>query len=88
MDACARRHAALELFILIDDGSTTSLGSQLEDIRKFINAQPASTKVGVAYMRDGMARIVQNLTERSRAAAKALRLPMGMPESMGVHIFP
>ena len=36
-------HAALELFILLDDASGTSLGSQLEDIRRFISAQPATT---------------------------------------------
>src|ERR1035441_3810483 len=40
--------AALELFVLLDDGSGSNLGSQLDDIRKFINAQPASTKVGIA----------------------------------------
>src|SRR5947207_15778797 len=31
-------HAGLQLFILIDDAANTSLGSQLEDIRQFINA--------------------------------------------------
>src|SRR5271165_3754597 len=29
-------HAGLELFILLDDGSSSSLGTQLEDLRKFI----------------------------------------------------
>ena len=70
--------AALELFILLDDGSDVSLGTQLEDIRHFINAQPPSTKIGVAYMRDGVARIEQKLTEDHALAAKALRLPVGM----------
>jgi hypothetical protein len=32
--------AGLQLFILIDDAASTSLGSQLEDVRQFINAQP------------------------------------------------
>src|SRR5712691_5648535 len=45
--------AGLELFVLIDDSANTSLGSQLEDLRQFINSQPATTKVGVGYMRDG-----------------------------------
>ena len=31
-------HAALEFFVLLDDGSDANLGSQLDDIRKFINA--------------------------------------------------
>jgi len=71
-------NGALELFILIDDSSSTSLGSQLEDIKQFINAQPATTLVGVAYLQDGVARVVQNPTNDHAAAAKSLRLPMGV----------
>jgi hypothetical protein len=71
-------HAALELFILIDDTSSASLGPQLEDLRRFINSQPVSTKIGVAYMQYGLARIEQNLTSDHAQAAKALRLPLGM----------
>jgi hypothetical protein len=69
--------AGLELYILIDDDADPSLGSQLQDIRKFIEAQPPSTKVGVAYMRNGTAQIAQTPTPDRAAAAKALRLPMG-----------
>jgi hypothetical protein len=69
--------AALELFILIDDDANTSLGSQLEDIRQFINAQPSTTKIGVAYMQNGIARVAQEPTSDHAQAAKALRLPMG-----------
>jgi hypothetical protein len=68
---------ALELFILIDDQSSTTLGSQLEDLRQFINAQPASAKIGVAYMQNGIARVVQDLTGDHAQAAKSLRLPLG-----------
>ena len=71
-------HAALELFIMLDDGSNTTLGSQLEDIKKFIDAQPASTAIGIAYMQDGTAKVAQNPTTDHALAAKALRLPMGM----------
>src|SRR5260370_21011790 len=45
-------HAGLQLFFLIDDAANTSLGSQLEDIRQFINAQPSTTAIGVAYIRN------------------------------------
>ena len=72
-------HAGLELFILIDDGSSASLGTQLNDIRDFINAQPATTKVGVAYMQNGTAKVVQDLTPDHASAAKSLRLPLGEP---------
>jgi len=72
-------HAALELFVLLDDGSDVNLGTQLESLRKFIMAQPASTKVGVAYMQNGTARVEQNPTSDHALAAKALRLPRGVP---------
>ena len=72
-------HAGLELFILLDDSSSVSLGSQLEDIRQFISAQPATTKIGIAYMQNGIAQVLQNLTNDHTLAAKALRLPMGSP---------
>jgi hypothetical protein len=70
-------HAALELMILLDDGSNSTLGTQLDDLRNFISSQPNTTTVGVAYMRDGIAEVVQNLTNDHSAAAKALRLPLG-----------
>src|SRR6516225_1737934 len=43
--AAQGEHAALEFFILIDDGASVSLGGQLDDLRQFINAQPATTKI-------------------------------------------
>ena len=79
--------AALEFFILLDDGSSMSLGSQLEDIRQFILAQPASAKVGLAYMQDGIGKIVQNPTSDHEQVAKALRLPLGAPGVNGSPYF-
>lgn len=71
--------SGLELFVLIDDAANISLGSQLEDMRQFIQGQPAATKIGVAYMQNGMAQVAQNLTNDHAQAAKALRLPLGVP---------
>src|SRR5713226_4658293 len=70
-------HAGLELFVLIDDASNTSLGSQLEDLRQFINSQPATTAIAVGYMQNGAVNIVQNFTNDHTQAVKALRLPFG-----------
>ena len=70
-------HAGLELFILIDDSSSQSVDTQISDIKKFIAAQPATAKIGVAYMQNGTARIEQNLTDNHDLAAKAIRLPVG-----------
>lgn len=80
-------HAALELFILLDDGSPTTLGSQLEDIKKFIDAQPPSTAIGIAYMQNGVARVEQNPTTDHALAAKALRLPQGIRGANGSPYF-
>ena len=71
-------HAQLDLFILLDDSAGLSLGSQLGDIREFINSQSGTTRIGVAYMQNGSAQIVQNLTEDHAQAAKSLRLPLGV----------
>lgn len=71
-------HAGLELFILLDDSSSASLGSQLEDLRQFIGSQPPTTKVGVGYMQNGTAVVVQNFTDDHAQAAKSLRLPLGV----------
>lgn len=71
-------NAALELFILLDDESNASLGTQLDELRKFIESQPPSTKVGVAYMQNGIGKIQQNLTSDHALAAQSLRLPMGI----------
>jgi hypothetical protein len=70
-------HAGLDFFVLLDDASSTSLGSQLEDLRQFILGQPATTSIAVGYMRNGTVDIVQNFTTDHAAAAKSLRLPFG-----------
>jgi hypothetical protein len=69
-------HAGLDLFILIDDASDASLGSQLDDLRAFVNAQPPTTSVGVGYMRNTTVEITQTFTTDHRHAAKALQLPI------------
>jgi hypothetical protein len=76
-------HAGLDLFIVIDDASTPTLGAQLDDLRKFINAQPSTTAVGVGYMRNATVQVAQDLTTDHAKAANALRLPLGYPGAYG-----
>ena len=71
-------NAGLELFILLDDSADATLATQFGDIRKFINSQAPTTKVGVGYMQNGTAQIAQNLAADHAQAAKSLRLPMGI----------
>jgi hypothetical protein len=80
--ACGDR-AGLDLFILIDDASDSSLGLQLKDLRAFINAQPESTSIGIGYMQNAVVSIAQDFTTDHTAAAKALRLPLGSPGAYG-----
>jgi hypothetical protein len=75
--------AGLDLFILIDDTSDPSLGSQFDDLRAFINAQPQTTSVGVGYMRNATVEIVQNFTTEHSQATKALRLPVASSGAYG-----
>jgi hypothetical protein len=76
-------NAGLELFILIDDASISSLGLHLEELRAFINSQPSTTSIGVGYARNGSVEIRQNFTVDHEIAAKALRLPVGSPGAFG-----
>jgi len=72
-----------DLFILIDDAGSPRLGSNLEDLRTFINAQPPTTSVGVGYMRNATVQVVQNLTTNHAAASKSIRLPLGSAGAYG-----
>ncbi len=76
-------NAALQLFILIDDTcDTTGLGINLDDIRDFVNAQPATTVIGIGYMSNANVQILQNFTADHALAAKAIRLPRGNLSAM------
>jgi hypothetical protein len=69
--------AGLELFVLIDEAADGRLGLQFDDLRAFIKDQPPSTLIGIGYMRNATAQIVQDLTEDHTLVANALRLPLG-----------
>jgi hypothetical protein len=75
--------SGLELFILIDDATDSRIALQYDDLREFINAQPASTLIGVGYIRNATVQIAQNLTANHSLAAQALRLPFGHPGAYG-----
>lgn len=75
--------AALQLMILIDDTlNTTAVGHNLNDLKEFISAQPATTVVAVGYMSNTGVNIAQNFTADKDAAVKAVRLPRGSLSAM------
>jgi len=67
-----------QIWILIDEGSSGSLGTQLADLKNFVLAQPATTEIGIGYMRNGIVQAAQPLTTDHVLAAKAIRLPMSL----------
>lgn len=69
--------AGLQLFILIDETSRHSIALHFRSISDFIQEQPASTAIGIGYMRNGMVVEAQGLTKDRALAEKALRLPLG-----------
>jgi hypothetical protein len=75
-------NAALQLFVLIDDTLGSSVGNNLNDIRDFINAQPAATVVAIGYMSNAAVNVAQNFTADHELAVKALRLPRGSLSTM------
>ncbi|HSZ60165.1 MAG TPA: hypothetical protein VK828_00095 [Terriglobales bacterium] len=70
-------NATLQLFVLIDDTLDSRIGTNLNDIRDFINAQPASTVIAVGYMSNATVNIVQSFSADHNLAMKALRIPRG-----------
>ena len=79
--------AALQLMILIDDTLNPSVGNNLTDLKDFISAQPASTLIGVGYMANATANIVQTSprtmispsTEHSPLSGETRRLWIPLP---------
>jgi hypothetical protein len=69
--------AGMDLFILVDDATDSRLGSQLNDLQRFINRQPATTAIGIGYIRNGGVQVAQQFTTDHARAAQALRLPLG-----------
>jgi hypothetical protein len=72
-----KRGETLFLAILIDDSLDQEVASQWNDLKAFIDAQPQSTFVAVAYSRNGAAAVAQDFTNDHALAAKALRIPLG-----------
>ncbi len=69
--------AGLDLFVLIDEATGTSVASQFDYLRRFLISQPSTTAVAIGYMQNGTVQIVQNFTKDHAAAGKTLRIPLG-----------
>jgi hypothetical protein len=68
---------ALQLAILIDDATNSSLDNQLKDIANFIRGLDSNAKVGIFYAQNATVQVVQDFTADHDRAANALRIPLG-----------
>jgi len=74
--------AGMELYILIDEKLSPTVAPRFAEIKHFVSMQPPTTAVGVAYMDNGEAHIVQAPTADHVQAAAAIRLPSGIMSPM------
>jgi hypothetical protein len=68
----------LHLAILVDDAVAGGAADRWSELRQFILAQPATTRVAVGYLRNHVAVMAQDFTTDHEAAAAALRSPRGV----------
>ncbi len=76
-----------QLVFMFDESARSYLALQFPDLKKFIEALPASTSVAVAYMNNGRAVMAQKLTPDHKKAADSLRLTNGIPGITGSPYF-
>ena len=68
-----------QVFVLIDEGANTDIGTQFPVLKQFFTSLPPGTLVGLGYMRNGTVDRVQDLTADHALVASKLRLPMASP---------
>jgi hypothetical protein len=74
-------NSPVELVLLMDGGSRTSLGSQFKDIETFVKEMPPNTKIAIAYMENGRANFSSQLSSSADEVLKGLHLSNGFPGS-------
>jgi hypothetical protein len=67
----------LELVVLMDSSSRSSLGEQLGAMARFVRETPSGTKIAIAYMENGQAVLATPLTDKPAEAEKGIHLPSG-----------
>jgi hypothetical protein len=77
----ADANSPVELVLLLDSGSRTSLGSEFNDIESFVKEMPPNTKMAIAYMDAGRAAFSSQLSSNAADVLKGLHLSTGFPGS-------
>lgn len=74
-------NSPVELVLLLDSGSRSSLGSEFNDIETFVKEMPPNTRMAIAYMENGRASFASQLSSNGSDVLKGLHLSSGFPGS-------
>jgi len=74
-------NSPVELVLLLDSGARTSLGTQFQDIQKFVGEMPPNTRMAIAYMENGRAAFASQLSSNPADVLKGLHVSTGFPGS-------
>lgn len=77
----ANADSPVELVLLLDSGSRSSLGSEFNDIETFVKEMPPNTRMAIAYMENGRAAFASQLSSNAADVLKGLHLSTGFPGS-------
>jgi hypothetical protein len=69
--------ARLELAIIVDEANDSTFGSNMGDLKNFINGLPSTTAVGIFYANNGTVQALSEFTTDHTAAANTVRLTIG-----------
>jgi VWFA-related protein len=72
-----QRDEPMQLLMLFSDSARSSFNTEINGLKQFITSLPASTEVGIGYMRNGTNQMVANFTRDHASAASAIRLVSG-----------
>ena len=70
-------HAGMQLLLLLDDSAASSMNTEIDTLKNFVKSLPATTQIGIGYMRNGMSEMISNFTTDHTAAANSIRVVLG-----------
>lgn len=70
-------NSPVQLVILIDGAARSSLGTQMNDIGKFVQSLPSNVSATIAYMQNGSAALTGPLTTDRAQILRGLHIPSG-----------
>lgn len=72
-----QQNQSMQLLLLISDSARSSFDTEIGTLKQFVTSLPASTEIGIGYMRSGTNQMVSNFTRDHAAAANSIRLASG-----------